>query len=296
MRSRPPRSFRVGYTVGAIALLFVLHGQSGSGAASGQDDREATIAALETTVAEQATTIADLRPTDDDGPTPTVAAPRTSRAEPGDAAEPIPLGNDLRLDYYYLIDDEYGNVRLFGEVSNDGDTAAEPYIQFVLYDDAGNVLATLNASSPLPALLPGDSIPIEGFANELATEEIASEDLSLCETFGDPTEYGPDGLELRSVVEEHRNADSFSVRGEVFNLRGSPVERVKVEALVYRADGRYAGSGATLIQAAIPSQRSARFDLLVGKFDMAGLSGTREAGYSYELWAGTSPGGSTYMC
>ncbi len=215
----------------------------------------------------------------------------------GDADETaVPLGPGVDLLYYRLVQDEYDNIRLFGEVRNTGAEAIpSPRMQFTLYDDEGNVVGSLGASAVVPVVSPSETAPIEGFLNDARVRDVAAEEVYLCETFGGASEDPSAGLEIRDVEEESRGERQLSVEGIVFNTSDSPIDNVSVLALVYDADGRYAGSARNLLQFEIPPGRSGPFSVSGSSYSFAGLD-EEDDDFTYDIWVGLIPSVTTYRC
>lgn len=252
-------------------------------ALSQESDAEATISALQTQVAELEAML-----------TPASVA---TRAAIPHADEAIELGDGTVLDYYYLVDDGYGGVQVLGEISNPGELdVIAPVVRFTLYDTVGNLIEAPTTSSPLPSLLAGGRIPFSAYVADVSANEIARADVAACVAFGDASEFGSVGLMLESVVEETKTTDRLVVNGLVRNTTDGELDRVAIFALVYLDDGRYAGTGRTIIQAPIPPGRTARFDLSAGDFDFPGVDATNADDFTYELWAGTVPASTGASC
>jgi hypothetical protein len=123
-----------------IALFFALvlalgtsqalaSNQSGDGG-----DAEATIEALQTTVAEQATTIAELSPS----PTPT---PK-KRDSPVPSSEPVDLGYGVFLYSYLLTETEYGTYLAVDLVNSSGSPMVVPNLTATYFDSDGAELGS----------------------------------------------------------------------------------------------------------------------------------------------------------
>lgn len=266
----------------AVVLLLIVAVMTGTGvgAANNRADPLATVYALQTRVAG-----------DRDAPS-TPAEPTRVPSEREE--EPLPLGAGLQVDYYYFASDDYGNSHLLGEITNVGEFAvANPYVQFVLYDEAGNVVDAVRLGSVIPVIEPGESAPIEGSISDLLPEEWSTEEVTLCETYDEPSAFASDGLEVRDVEEIRKEQDALEIEGQVYNGGPAPVDGVTVIALAYNEDGRYAGSGRAPLQFEIPAERSGRFDLTAYGMDLAGVENDD---YTYELWVGITPFATVSRC
>lgn len=205
----------------------------------------------------------------------------------------IPLGGSLEIARYAFFDDEYGNVQMLGELRNvGGEAVANPKARFILYDEGGNVIDTLDASSVLPVVEPGDLIPVRGFVNDVQSAEWVTEEAYLCQGYDDPTEFAVEGLELQDVEEQSHEEDRLEIEGQVYNGNAMPIGGVTVIALVYQ-DGRFVGSGRAPLQYEIPAERSGRFELSAYGTDLIGVDGDE---YTYDLWAGVTPDVTFHTC
>jgi hypothetical protein len=207
--------------------------------------------------------------------------------------DPISLGSGLEIVYYSFFNDDYGNVQMLGEFRNvGGDAIANPKARFVLYDDDGNVIDTLDANAVLPVVEPGESVPMRGFVNDVQVGEWATEEPSLCQGYDDPAEYSTENLELRDVEELAHEEDHLEVEGQVYNGNTTPIGNVAVIALAYQ-NGRYVGSGRAPLRYEIPAERSGKFELSAYGTDLAGVDGKD---YTYDLWVGVTPNVTVHTC
>jgi len=201
--------------------------------AAQDDDAEATIAALETRVAELE---AQLEPT----PSPEIVGTPTLEEEP------IRLNNSFSLLYYYFstADDE---INAYGEIVNTGDGAAvAPEIVFTFLDDARNVLGE-DTGRPLHgwveagATMPFDSYPLLSGAllpGDWAAVEVSGGDDVFLGNALDNSMLSVEDIPATGPID---SLDSEN-RGKVVNNGEGPVSGVAVMTAHYDEDGYFVGS------------------------------------------------------
>ncbi len=249
------------------------------------DEAEATIAALETRVAELEAQL-----------TPTVTSTPDVQRTP-ESADAFEIADGLTILSYRFVSSGLGRAEnedkatfVLGEMQNTTDRVLDaPSLQFVLLDEDGNVVGNINANPILPLIQPGEVMPfLSGISgDEPDPSEWSTEEVSLCSPWGSADRldrYDATGLELREVAVD-QTADNLSIRGVVFNGRDVPAEGVWIKAAIYDADGRFAGWFWTSLQVAVPAGKTARFDFenRGNPHDPVGVAGPR---YSYKLWVG----------
>jgi len=190
----------------------------------------------------------------------------------------------------YRADNEDKATFVLGEMQNTTDRVLDaPSLQFVLLDDGGNVVGSINADPILPLIQPSEVMPfLSGiFGDEPDPSEWSTEEVSLCGPWGTADRhdrYDATGLELRDVAADQAD-DNLSIRGVVFNGRDAPAEGVWIKAAIYDADGVFAGWFWDSLDVAVPAGKTARFD-----FDSSGNPhdpvGVAGPGYRYKLWVG----------
>jgi hypothetical protein len=278
--------------VAALLLTGLFAGTHPSDAINAQDtNAEATISALQTQVSGLQTQVATLSPTPTGTPAPL----------PTVATEPQMLTEGLELLYYYAVA-EGSSTTLLGEVRNTTDQViGSPYFEIILLDADGNIVGTTNASPALVTTGPGESIPFEARASDVARDEWHQATITACEWGSEyyvEEGYGPSPtLQLQEVVEAEKSSDQLVIKGVVLNSGDAPAEPVQVKALVYLPDGRYAGHASTFIDVPIPAGKTARFSLEGRTYNVPALD-FPEIGdsYSYRLWVGTEPSAKVYAC
>ncbi len=259
-----------------LFMWLLAAGLYGSMAPVRADAPEPTIEALKTRVAELEETIAASQPT----PTKT-PAPR-----PTAEIDPIPLTADTELLYYYAVPDSQGNAAIFGEIRNISETAVpSPYVRFTLLDDDGNIIDTIDAGPLFSFVEAGKTVPFSATYTGIGMGEWATEEIVGC---GDiATDPIPEGLSIEDVRETRKEAERLQLEGKVRNEGNAPVEGVMVYAVLYRPDGRFGGSGVTLIQSPIPAGKTARFELSAYGSEMAGVVEARGT-YTYSVVPATN--------
>lgn len=240
-----------------VALVLALGASQAlaSNQSSDDGDTEATIEALQTTVAEQATTIAELSPS----PTPT---PEQKKELPIPASEPIDLGLGVFLYSYLLIDTDDGLYLAADLVNSSGSPMVVPSVTATYFDSDGAELGSDNLFHILTwadkdSHMPYSTSTVLDDAYELseidrvefsiepnsyyAIEEV---DASNLEIVGVPLE-GPEG----------------SISGRLKNNGTTPVSEISVVYALYDAEGIIVGSCYTYLDVTIPPGKSAKFTI-----------------------------------
>lgn len=200
--------------------------------------------------------------------------------------------------YYYFVSAQYGGVRVYGEVTNLGDfPVSGPNVRFVLHDEDGNAIGYIDASTIMPIVRPGETVPIEGGSSEVKIDDWAQEDVVSCQTYLHPEEYLTEDLKTQHISEQSRSSDYLKVTGEVFNSSTEPLSGVTGLAIVHAADGRFAGAGRAPLQVPVPAGRFAIFSLTATGYDLAGLQDAKNPDdFTYDLWVGRTPFATFFTC
>jgi hypothetical protein len=265
-----------------------------------QEGAEATIEALETEVAELEAENSDLQSQVAGDPTPTETASRTPVSD-----EPFVLADGLVILNYrfvhsgiYDADGDEKATWVTGEMQNLIDqTLDAPGLDFVLMDDAGNIIGNISAQPILQIIQPQQVMPFLSsiFGDEPDPSEWTKEEINLCSDWGSTNrleEYDATGLLLEDVVADQQD-DSLSFEGKVRNNRDEPADNVWIKAAIYGAEGAFVGWFWTFLQVEVPAGKTANFsfDSRGNPHDPVGVAGP---GYTYELWIG--PGSSFSTC
>lgn len=279
-----------------IATTFVVclvAGLLSSSATSVRDvaGADATIAALQTEVAEFTAQVAERTPAATATPAPGTAVP----------SEPHLLAEGLELLYSYMVADGARSI-VMGELRNTTDQRWDsPYLQLTAVDREGAIVGTTEVRAALVTIDAGETVPFERIVYEIDRAAWHSETFTVCEwtlTRYVDQGYGasPD-LHLQEIQEIEQSSDQLHIEGEVLNSGNTPIENVTVHGFVYLPDGRFAGVVRTRIESPIPPDQTARFSLSGTAADLPGL-GLPEAGdgYTYQLWVGTEPRTTLHWC
>jgi hypothetical protein len=225
-------------------------------------DQEATavaarIAALETQVAAQATEIAGMAT----GSAPIAAAtedPLDVAVTPEDpldgvittpapvsAGAPLLVSNGIELLYYYFGERSSSDrTPIYGELRNTTNTLmSAPTLNVTFYDADDQIVDTAEVSAVNSILRPGETMPMDG-ATDLAPGTWAREEIDL-QGGGVANDialiFYAEGLEIQNVNEVEKTLDSLRVLGEIHNTGSKEANLLVVRALIYEADGKYAG-------------------------------------------------------
>jgi hypothetical protein len=262
---------RLGYLVVAalimttgLAFAWTVPTRAQNEVASGT---EATISALETSVAEQSTQIAILKtqsPSSQRSETGTPTAVSAGGDTPVLSAKPIKISKTFVVLYYYFA--EYGqDTYIFGEVQNISEAPALiPDIVFDFLDEQGNSYGTESATPvyrwvPAKGKMAFETTSVMGGALRLG--DWASEKVSAGDpyTFANLTDLDTSKLVVEGVPEAG-SLDTYSEQeGKIHNTGKSSVGEVYVETLIYDTHGVFVGACSGMSGAKIPAGKSLRF-------------------------------------
>jgi len=285
-----------------IVLLSSVWLRVGSSAIA-QDGAEATIAALQTRVAEleataeargekinaQRTKIAELEAT-----IGTTLVP-TETPEPSTSTniEWTDIGRGISF-YDYYAEDDFGFVLLLGEFRNTNDHAVPvPIIRFTLLDEDGNIVTSTIVSEAHPFIGARDTTPFQIVVDDVHLGDWASESFEVI-NIDDTAVSCSANLELRNLQEE-KDSNSLRVTGSVFNGGDAAVDGISIVAAAYRSDGRYAGRASDYVQASVPAGKSARFNVFGTKGSFPGVNVIPiSEEFTYRMFVFYIPGGAGF--
>jgi hypothetical protein len=185
---------------------------------------------------------------------------------------------------------------LVGEYRNTSDEEiVAPHLLFTFLDADGDVETTGRASPLISTIKPGESSPfamdkidLEGMLLSWDTEAV-----STCRTHSDDFDELTDGLEVGDIVEIRKDPDWLAIEVPLTNHRDVHQTNVFIKVVVYRRDGKFAGSVSDAIGVTLPPGETARFVAQLSSYDMPGLNDDDD--YSYRVWA-QHASFSTYTC
>lgn len=248
------RTRTVAWTALTTAVVALALGASFPTSAERASDPQATIAALETKVAEQATTIAALQPS----PTP---KPKKT-AVPTPASKPVDLGGGVFLYSYLLTDTDYGPYLAVDLVNSSGSPMLAPNLTASYVDADGASLGDDSLTTFLEWVDTKSHIPyitssvLDG-AYDLS--EIADVTFSISpDTYTDYAEVDASNLKFTGVPLE---GPDKGVSGRVKNTGDTAVKDITIVYAVYDANGNIVGSCYDYLGVSIPPGKSAKFSV-----------------------------------
>jgi hypothetical protein len=171
--------------------------------------------------------------------------PGGSLASPS-AGTPVASSNGIDVLYTYTMESSYGSSYVYGELYNGTDAISEaPSISATFFDADGKIVDTVSLSPVISLIAPGDTIGFSGYSTESPdawtryTIEVYGGGPASDTTIGSRAS----GLEIRNINEVEKTDKRIRVLGEVFNGGSRTATSVGVKVLLYRSDGRFAGTG-----------------------------------------------------
>lgn len=247
------RNPRLNYALIAIAVLLAV-ASSSQVFANQETEPQATIEALQTQVAEQATTIAELSSTPT--PVPTVSV------VPEASNERIDIGGDIAIASYLLAQEE-NDLYLFVDLVNESAAPLiSPYLTVKFFDSDDNLLGSEQLYADVHWSPPGGHVPYNGESVlDGAYDAIEIADMQFSwqpQDYYSVADVDVSYLEITGVPVEGEEQD---VSGRIQNNGSVPVSTIDIYYVTYDSAGIIVGLCWDRLDVTIPAGKSAKFSM-----------------------------------